>query len=617
MQKLIDLIQQRDIETAKAQYKICRTQMRERDRLFFDALLDQLSGNHADSEIKYLNILKKYNNDAGAIVNLIAIYNEINEFEKSIVIIETYDYLLNSDEFNLAKFDAYYGKGLLSNAENSLLSIKSNLKDKPAYKERKAAIYIHKNQAEKAIEILNELLAANQGNKGSILSNLSAAYNKLGEHQKSLDYAKLASELNSNSWQSKLNMASSLLSLERYSESKEILDQLIVDGHRNLEIIINLARITNIMGDVKKSNEYCLEGLLLNPENTSLLTCLADNYSILRDHKKSFELYDKVLELDHNHELANWHYSMALLRNEIHNKGWEQYKWGFKRKSGGRGEYKFENINEWSPSNKCDNILVWGEQGIGDQLMFSKFLKYLPDNIKKIELQLESRMVELMTDRFLIDPRIKITPYGNTTSDTQLPIGNLPSYFWDEYTSDKLHLQPFLKKKYKRNHKNPIRIGITWRGGMTERMQSKRSVPLGLYPRIYSLKNDSIKIIQLQYSPLDTEINYLKKNFSNKLSLPKYDATKDLDLWVDHIDSCDLIVSIDNSVVHFAGSMGIPTLVMLPDHPDFRWGLTGHTNHWYGSVELLRGFSSYSLDQLAEKIDQWLNFQIQKLQASV
>jgi tetratricopeptide (TPR) repeat protein len=617
MQKLIDLIQQKNIEAAKAQYKICQTQMSERDRFFFDALLNQLSGNYVYSEIEYLKILEKYSNDVGAIVNLVAIYNEKNKFDKSINIIEKYDHSLSSDEFNLAKFDAYFGRGLLPKAENSLSAIKSNLKDRPAFKERKAALYIHENQAEKAIEILDELLLSGQGNKGSILSNLSAAYNKIGEHKKSFDYAKLASEININSWQSKLNMASSLLSLERYREAKEILDQLIVDGHRTQEIIINLARITNIMGDLEKSNEYCQEGLLANPTDTALLTCLADNYSILRNHKKSFELFERVLVLDPVNELANWHYSMALLRNENYRKGWMQYKWGFKRKSGGRGEYKFDKINEWQPSNKSDNILIWGEQGIGDQLMFSKFLKYLPINIKTIELQLESRMVRLMTDRLLIDPRIKITPYGNTNSDAQLPIGNLPSYFWDEYTSDKLHLQPFLKKKYKRNHKNPIRIGITWRGGKTERMQSKRSVPLGLYPRINSLSNDFVKIIQLQYSPLDTEIDFLKRNFSNKLSLPKYDATKDLDSWVDHIDSCDLIVSIDNSVVHFAGSMGIPTLVMTPDHPDFRWGLTENTNHWYESVELLRSFSSYSLDHLALKIDQWLNIQIQKLQASV
>jgi hypothetical protein len=49
---------------------------------------------------------------------------------------------------------------------------------------------------------------------------------------------------------------------------------------------------------------------------------------------------------------------------------------------------------------------------------------------------------------------------------------------------------------------------------------------------------------------------------------------------------------------------------MIPSHPDFRWGLSGHGNQWYQSVELLRDFSSVSLDELALQIDTWVHMQI-------
>ena len=41
------------------------------------------------------------------------------------------------------------------------------------------------------------------------------------------------------------------------------------------------------------------------------------------------------------------------------------------------------------------------------------------------------------------------------------------------------------------------------------------------------------------------------------------------------LESLDLLVSVDTSVAHLAGALGIPTVLMLSAPADWRWGQTG------------------------------------------
>lgn len=53
------------------------------------------------------------------------------------------------------------------------------------------------------------------------------------------------------------------------------------------------------------------------------------------------------------------------------------------------------------------------------------------------------------------------------------------------------------------------------------------------------------------------------------------------------ISACDRVVSIDNSTVHFAGSLGVPCDVLLPFNANWRWGTNGSkTSYWYDSLRL-------------------------------
>ena len=50
----------------------------------------------------------------------------------------------------------------------------------------------------------------------------------------------------------------------------------------------------------------------------------------------------------------------------------------------------------------------------------------------------------------------------------------------------------------------------------------------------------------------------------------------------------DHVVTVDTSIAHLAGSLGIKTTVLLHYDPDWRWGLDKDSSLWYGCLKLLR-----------------------------
>jgi hypothetical protein len=54
------------------------------------------------------------------------------------------------------------------------------------------------------------------------------------------------------------------------------------------------------------------------------------------------------------------------------------------------------------------------------------------------------------------------------------------------------------------------------------------------------------------------------------------------------LETLNLVVTVDTSVAHLAGGLGIPVWILLPYAPDWRWGTDGETTRCYRSARLFR-----------------------------
>ena len=75
--------------------------------------------------------------------------------------------------------------------------------------------------------------------------------------------------------------------------------------------------------------------------------------------------------------------------------------------------------------------------------------------------------------------------------------------------------------------------------------------------------------------------------------------------------SLDLLISVDTSVAHLAGAIGIPTVLMLNAPADWRWGQTGRQTFLYETLTIVRctvpGDWSQVLRQVDQEVSNWFS----------
>jgi hypothetical protein len=62
------------------------------------------------------------------------------------------------------------------------------------------------------------------------------------------------------------------------------------------------------------------------------------------------------------------------------------------------------------------------------------------------------------------------------------------------------------------------------------------------------------------------------------------------------------LVTIDTSVAHIAGAIGVPTALVLPRAPDWRWLLEREDTPWYPAMRLFRQERAYDWSGVVERV---------------
>lgn len=322
-------------------------------------------------------------------------------------------------------------------------------------------------------------------------------------------------------------------------------------------------------------------------------------------------------ELNPKHPDSHWNLGLCLLKQKRWPEGWDLYDWGFKTQERFPRPYVNE-ITEWHGQDlENKNILVWGEQGLGDEILFASCIPNLIDQDANVTFECHPRLEEIFANSF--DCRVvgfrKDNQYrwmDNEVFHYHAPLGYLPKYF--RRTDDEFPEQGFLKSEAfprpkKRNSKGKFekrkpRIGISWRGGTKKDGASRRSMPLEKFVKCLT---DDIEVISLQYGDVYPEIEALTlKGFNiqhDDAVLENITETAKL------IKSCDLVVSVITTVVHLAGALNVPTWCLTPVGSPWKFH-SGEKLIWHPSVKMYHQKERHNwdtvLEQINEDLETWL-----------
>lgn len=363
------------------------------------------------------------------------------------------------------------------------------------------------------------------------------------------------------------------------------LEAAIKGGMRQTDVFTNLGLGYKMAGQIKKAREYFDESIKDEPSPEAL-----SNYSGLLiesgQNDKCIEFCERALKERPDLAIAHWNLALSLLGDGIWERAWGEHEWGLKT-HGMREDRIVLNVPIWDGKSP-GTVLVYGEQGMGDEIMFASML---PDILKTNPIVFECyhRLETLFRKSF---PSVPI--YGTREDkevawaydykiDYRIPVGSLGQFY-------RRSLEAFPGTSYLKADALPkgkkFRVGISWKGGGAKlgRVQ-KRSVPLSWWESIFAVKD--VEFVSLQYGMGREELDVLNAQGHDIKRIDEYIDANDYYETARAVKSCDLVISVCTSVVHLAGALGVPCWVMTPKWPAWRYQNTGKMP-WYLSVRLYR-----------------------------
>jgi tetratricopeptide (TPR) repeat protein len=270
-------------------------------------------------------------------------------------------------------------------------------------------------------------------------------------------------------------------------------------------------------------------------------------------------------------------------------------------------------VPDWDGKPLDGQLIVFCEQGIGDYAMFSLLFTELRRYAKAITIEVNSRVASLfrrsfpdmpIVDRNALpadwDPsryRAKIG-MGDLLSLLPVDMENLPNRGGHLIPEPALALK--LRNRYRALFPGKRLVGISWRSGNRD-SATIRSIDLPLWKSI--LETPDCAFISLQYGDVSRDLETLRTETGHVVHWDReVDPFLFMDPFTAQIAAMDLVISVDNSTVHFAGAIGKPCWVLLPVNSDWRW-LVGRTKAiWYDSLDLIRQQKGEGWEQVVAKV---------------
>jgi len=260
------------------------------------------------------------------------------------------------------------------------------------------------------------------------------------------------------------------------------------------------------------------------------------------------------------------------------------------------------------------HILVRGEQGLGDQVQFVRWAPALRDaGAGRITLQCAPALVRLLTGVSGIDGVVP-TSTPAPPHDVHVDIMSLPHLL--HAGSDMCReMVPYialppadgaLAARLHRTRPGVLRMGLVWGGTPLHTEDHSRSIPLAtLLP---ALVRPDVEIVLLQQGASRDQLDLIDPVLRSTFVDIAPHCT-DMSDTAQALQQCDVLLSVDTSVAHVAGALGVPTWVMVSCPAEWRWGRTRDDSLFYPSVRVLRqgavGGWSAVVRQVTQQIDAW------------
>lgn len=356
---------------------------------------------------------------------------------------------------------------------------------------------------------------------------------------------------------------------------------------------VDHAAAASVTGDAIAASRSNRRALLLRPSDTTTLIALAEDSQADGDLDRAETLLDRAEMSTADPARAR---DIALARMRRQPTALDR-RHLFRRRREVPGFPLSPNVlppdREWrGRGHRVARLLVWGEQGLGDQIFFARDLPRLADHADRVTVFLHPRLTGLFQRSF---PTLDVagglpSPADRREADAEIAIGDLGALLPFRKRDAFLTPDPAAVRSARTRtprSSGPV-VGLAWRGGNLRDAAPVRSVvPDDLAPLLAEGARRGIRWVSVQHGATEKERALLGHRHGVHFD-EAVDLLGDMDPVAARITALDAIVSVNNTTVHLAGALGVPTVVLLPRVATWLWGLGGERTPWYRRTRILR-----------------------------
>ncbi len=286
---------------------------------------------------------------------------------------------------------------------------------------------------------------------------------------------------------------------------------------------------------------------------------------------------ERAIAIDPDFAVGQWNRGVALLLNGDFAGGFAAYEWR-KRHPVLRHYFTPLPAPDWRGEALAGrHLLIRAEQGFGDTIMLSRFLPKLAAAARQVTLCCKPALFPLFRAQNIgllgLDAAPEQKPdfavdQMSLPHILQLTEATIPD------AAGYLRADPQLGAAMAAMLPGRPQVGLAWAGNVGHDNDRHRSLPPGALAPL--LEIGGVNFVSLQIGAREREYGL------GPLAIRDYGDTAAI------ISQLDAVVSVDTSVAHLAGALGVPCHVLLSTACDWRWRLGRDRTAWYDSLTLHR-----------------------------
>jgi hypothetical protein len=433
----------------------------------------------------------------------------------------------------------------------------------------KAINAFSQNNFKEAEKICLELLSRdNDADANHIVGCIRMGERKFDE---SISYINKSLEVSPDNIGTLISLGCVLSSKKDYLESIQVFKKIIKlkDDISQVHFYLGEAYRQTLQHEKSLSSfKKCLE---ITPDHIGCQLMVGVIYEELKKFNQAIDFYKACINTYPEYIEPHINLGMCYLLTGNYTEGWNEYEWRLKLQAQVY-EIKFKKPRWVGQDLSGKTLVIATEQSIGDILLFIRFAKQLALDGAKIIVMTQGELKKILESQKWID---KVISYDD----------EIPDY---DYYTYLLSIPKVLEWNPKMDTQTHPYLEIN-KENFSEILPDKRNIGYLLNPDISSSTSKQTVMPEKDISSIISNKNF---NFINLHQI------KDIDTLAGIIQNLDLVICIESDLAYLAGSLNIPTCLILSAVPKHLWDLSyKSTTPWYPSLELFR----------QETSDDWTN----------